>query len=102
MRTRHSPCSQRAPARNRRPPKASRFTGLSKKFNRWKALIKVHGKRKELGSFAAEEDAARCYDKHAVLAWGVRCAAASASFPSRCSLHAAPCAWGALSGQAQG
>lgn len=50
----------------------SRYVGLSKKHNRWKALIKVHGKRKELGSFTSEEAAARCYDRHAVLAWGAR------------------------------
>ncbi len=55
-----------------RPDKLSRYVGLSKKHNRWKALIKVHGKRKELGSFTTEEGAARCYDKHAVLAWGAR------------------------------
>lgn len=61
------------PSNPARPDKLSRFVGLSKKHNRWKALIKVHGKRKELGSFTTEEAAARCYDRHAVLAWGARC-----------------------------
>eukprot|EP00884_Botryococcus_braunii_P018485 jgi/Botrbrau1/531/Bobra.0010s0006.1 len=50
----------------------SRFTGLAKANKRWKALIKVNGKRKEVGSFNSEEEAARCYDRFAVLAWGVR------------------------------
>lgn len=35
-------------------------------------LIQVHGRRREVGSFFSEEEAARCYDRHAVLAWGVR------------------------------
>ena len=48
------------------------FQGLSKKFNRWKALIKINGKRKEIASFADEAEAARCYDRHATLAWGAR------------------------------
>ena len=55
-----------------RRPKTSVFQGLSKKFNRWKALIKINGKRKELASFASEAEAARCYDRHATLAWGAR------------------------------
>ncbi|CAL8469832.1 g9374 [Coccomyxa elongata] len=59
-------------AASSRQGKASRFVGLSKKFNRWKALIKVCGRRKELGSFQGEEEAARCYDRHSVLAWGAR------------------------------
>ncbi|BDA43845.1 probable AP2-like ethylene-responsive transcription factor PLT2 [Coccomyxa sp. Obi] len=59
-------------ASNSRQRKASRFVGLSKKFNRWKALIKICGRRKELGSFPGEEEAARCYDRHSVLAWGAR------------------------------
>lgn len=67
-----------------RPDKLSRFVGLSKKHNRWKALIKVHGKRKELGSFTTEEAAARCYDRHAVLAWGARCVRCTFLVSSRC------------------
>ncbi len=65
-------CRRQNPSNPSRPDKLSRFIGLSKKHNRWKALIKVHGKRKELGSFTTEEAAARCYDRHAVLAWGAR------------------------------
>ncbi|KAK9915695.1 hypothetical protein WJX75_002779 [Coccomyxa subellipsoidea] len=64
--------SGQAAAPGGRPGKASRFVGLSKKFNRWKSLIKVCGRRKELGSFLGEEEAARCYDRHSVLAWGAR------------------------------
>ena len=45
----------------------------------------VFGKRKELGSFATEEDAARCYDKHAVLAWGAR----YVLHPSPAAMHGA-------------
>ena len=55
-----------------RRAKTSVFQGLSKKFNRWKALIKINGKRKELASFSSEPEAARCYDRHATLAWGAR------------------------------
>ncbi|CAK0757170.1 hypothetical protein CVIRNUC_002518 [Coccomyxa viridis] len=66
------PAALQNPSNPSRPDKLSRFIGLSKKHNRWKALIKVHGKRKELGSFTTEEAAARCYDRHAVLAWGAR------------------------------
>jgi hypothetical protein len=64
--------------------------GLSKKHNRWKALIKVHGKRKELGSFPTEEAAARCYDRHAVLAWGARCAACLVFRPTFLAVNRAP------------
>jgi hypothetical protein len=69
-------CCRQAAAPGGRPGKASRFVGLSKKFNRWKSLIKVCGRRKELGSFLGEEEAARCYDRHSVLAWGARCISA--------------------------
>ena len=69
-------CCRPAGAPAGRPGKASRFVGLSKKFNRWKSLIKVCGRRKELGSFLGEEEAARCYDRHSVLAWGARCISA--------------------------
>ncbi len=58
--------------REPRRPKISFFQGLSKKFNRWKALIKINGKRKELASFSDEAEAARCYDRYATLAWGAR------------------------------
>jgi hypothetical protein len=62
----------RQPTSTPKHGKSERFIGLSKKFNRWKALIKVNGRRKELGSFLSEEEAAHCYDRHAVLAWGAR------------------------------
>ena len=66
--------------------------GLSKNFNRWKALIKVRGKRKELGSFLSEEEAAHCYDRYAVLAWGARCSppqptCAELRLCDECNLH---------------
>ncbi len=74
LRDPHAAISAAVGPREPRRAKASAFQGLSKKFNRWKALIKIHGKRKEIASFGDEAEAARCYDRHATLAWGARCA----------------------------
>ncbi|KAK9845452.1 hypothetical protein WJX81_006742 [Elliptochloris bilobata] len=72
LRDPHAAISAVVGPREPRRAKASFFQGLSKKFNRWKALIKINGKRKELASFPSEAKAARCYDLHATLAWGAR------------------------------
>lgn len=46
--------------------------GESHVFERRQSPLQICGRRKELGSFQGEEEAARCYDRHSVLAWGAR------------------------------
>ena len=56
----------------KQPGRSSRFKGVYwyKQTNRWKAQITINGKRKHLGYFVNEEDAARAYDRAAVEAFG--------------------------------
>lgn len=59
---------------------SSRFTGVSlyKQNGRWEAGIKVNGKKKMLGSFADEEEAARkCVERQ-----GTYCAALLSALPA--------------------
>lgn len=59
---------------NQRPQKArsSRYKGVcwDSSDRRWKAQIKVGGKRRHLGNFISEEDAAHAYDAAAREAFG--------------------------------
>jgi hypothetical protein len=57
---------------NQRPTEghASRFKGVGRRRQRWRAYIHVQGVFRSLGQFANEEDAARAYDTAALATWG--------------------------------
>lgn len=50
----------------------SKYRGVSKNGNNWQVLIMVKKKKKYLGSFSNEEEAARVYDKCALQNHGIR------------------------------
>lgn len=56
--------------RRRRIGGSSRFKGVSRAGNRWKAIIWPNGSQKYLGSYADPEEAARAYDRAAAEEYG--------------------------------
>ena len=50
----------------------SKYRGVSKNGNSWQVLIMVKKKKKYLGSFSNEEEAARVYDKFALQNHGIK------------------------------
>ena len=51
---------------NGKKSRRSRFRGVSKNGNHWQVLIMVKKKKKYLGSYSSEEEAARIYDREAL------------------------------------
>jgi len=47
------------------PVRTSSYRGVSKRYGRWKARIKLNGTDMVIGDFGDEEAAARAYDKKA-------------------------------------
>ena len=53
-------------------PRGSRFRGVSKNGSQWQVLIMVNKRKRYLGSFSNEEEAARAYDRVALQHHGLK------------------------------
>ena len=53
-------------------PRGSKFRGVSRNGNQWQVLIMVNKKKRYVGSYSKEEDAARAYDKVALQNHGTK------------------------------
>ena len=51
-------------------PRGSKFRGVSRNGNQWQVLIMVNKKKRYVGSYSKEEEAARAYDKVALQCHG--------------------------------
>ena len=49
-----------------RKPRGSKYRGVSRNGNQWQVLIMINKKKRYVGSYSKEEDAARAYDKVAL------------------------------------
>ena len=52
--------------------RGSRFRGVSKNGSKWQALLMIHHKKRYLGSFKTDEEAATQYDRYAFLQHGLK------------------------------
>lgn len=57
------PATYQANSLNRKPHGRSKYKGVFKAHNRWRARIQVRGLHANLGSFETEEEAAMAFDK---------------------------------------
>ena len=55
-----------------RKPRGSKYRGVSRNGNQWQVLIMVNKKKRYVGSYSREEEAARAYDKVALQNHGVK------------------------------
>lgn len=55
-----------------RKPRGSRYRGVSRNGNQWQVLIMVNKKKRYVGSYSNEEEAARAYDKVALQNHGAK------------------------------
>ena len=53
-------------------PRGSKFRGVSRNGSQWQVLIMVKKKKRYVGSFSNEEEAARAYDKVALQHHGIK------------------------------
>ena len=56
-------CSQNTRNQNKKKNCSSKYRGVSLENNKWRAQISIDGKKKHLGSFDNEEEAAKAYKK---------------------------------------
>ena len=63
-------CSQNNNNARKRSGCSSIYKGVNRRGNRWRATIKVNGKKLHIGMFSFEEDAAMAYDAEATKYFG--------------------------------
>lgn len=68
---RHNQHNAAKHGRNGNPP-ASRFKGVTRQRNRWRAAISSKGRLRYIGAFDDERDAAMAYDREARKIYGAR------------------------------